>query len=62
MGVTPLVAIGDFDSLSADELKRVKTAIGDIRQAIPEKDETDTELAVTVALKEYQYDRHLSQW
>ncbi|WP_056996238.1 thiamine diphosphokinase [Secundilactobacillus collinoides] len=57
MGVTPLVAIGDFDSLSADELKRVKTAIGDIRQAIPEKDETDTELAVTVALKEYQYDR-----
>ncbi|GAX07816.1 thiamine pyrophosphokinase [Secundilactobacillus silagincola] len=57
MGITPLVAIGDFDSLSADELKLVKSAVSDIRQAVPEKDETDTQLAVTVALHEYQYDR-----
>ncbi|MCH5461479.1 thiamine diphosphokinase [Lactobacillus sp. LC28-10] len=57
LGIKPLVAIGDFDSLSADELKRVKSAVSDIRQAIPEKDETDTQLAVTVALHEYQYDR-----
>lgn len=57
MGITPLVAIGDFDSLSADELSLVKRAVTDIRQAIPEKDETDTELAITVALEEYQSDR-----
>ncbi len=57
MGITPLVAIGDFDSLSASELTQVKSSVSDIRQAIPEKDETDTELAITVALKEYQYDR-----
>ncbi|MTV81103.1 thiamine diphosphokinase [Secundilactobacillus folii] len=57
MGITPLVAIGDFDSLSPEELKRVKSAVSDIRQAIPEKDETDTQLAVTVALQEFNYDR-----
>ncbi|GAX01134.1 thiamine diphosphokinase [Secundilactobacillus silagei] len=57
LGITPLVAIGDFDSLTADELKRVKGAVADIRQAKPEKDETDTQLAVTVALHEFHYDR-----
>lgn len=57
MGITPLVAIGDFDSLTSDELELVKSSVSDIRQAVPEKDETDTQLAVTVALHEFNYDR-----
>ncbi|KRK49288.1 thiamine diphosphokinase [Secundilactobacillus kimchicus] len=53
LGIDPVVAIGDFDSLSQSEYERVRAHVGDIRAAVPEKDETDTELAVTVAFRDY---------
>lgn len=53
LGISPVVAIGDFDSLSASEYERVQQNVTDIRKAIPEKDETDTELAITVAFHDY---------
>lgn len=56
-GIDPLVAIGDFDSMSAAELKLVKQHVLDIRQSIPEKDDTDTQLGLEVALNEYQADQ-----
>ena len=52
-GITPHVAVGDFDSLSAKEFQQVSQIVSDIRTAPPEKDETDTQLALTIALNEY---------
>ena len=48
LGITPQVAVGDFDSLSTTELKRVQTQVADIRYAVADKDETDTELALNL--------------
>ncbi len=56
-GIDPLVAIGDFDSLKPEELQLVRDHISDIRQSIPEKDDTDTQLGLKVALQEYHADR-----
>lgn len=57
MGIDPLVAIGDFDSLKPEELQLVKEHIHDIRQSIPEKDDTDTQLGLKVAIEEHHADR-----
>lgn len=56
-GIDPLVAIGDFDSLKPAELQLVRDHIKDIRQSIPEKDDTDTQLGLKVALQEHHADR-----
>jgi thiamine pyrophosphokinase len=57
LGITPQIAVGDFDSLSTTELKRVQTQVADIRYAVADKDETDTELALNIALTEGQATR-----
>lgn len=49
LGLTPKLAVGDFDSLKADELQRVSQAITNIHYAKPEKDDTDSELALSLA-------------
>jgi thiamine pyrophosphokinase len=46
LGVTPEVLLGDFDSIGGGELPRAK----EILQVPPEKDRTDTQLAVDLAL------------
>lgn len=56
LGIDPLVAIGDFDSMSMEELDLVKNHVTDIRQSIPEKDDTDTQLGLVVALNEFNAD------
>ncbi|MFT8909389.1 MAG: thiamine diphosphokinase [Lentilactobacillus diolivorans] len=56
MGIDPIVAIGDFDSLKPQELQLVRDHIPDIRQSIPEKDDTDTQLGLKVAIEEHQAD------
>lgn len=48
--IIPDVAVGDFDSVSPDELSAITTLVGDVRMHPPEKDKTDLELAVDVAL------------
>lgn len=52
-GIKPLVAIGDFDSISGDEKALVAKQLADIRVARPEKDDTDTQLALTIAMDEF---------
>ncbi|HWI47781.1 MAG TPA: thiamine diphosphokinase [Rummeliibacillus sp.] len=49
-GITPDLAVGDFDSLTNEEWKLVQERVPKIERHIPEKDETDTELAIFKAL------------
>ncbi|WP_263848847.1 thiamine diphosphokinase [Lacticaseibacillus thailandensis] len=42
----PAYVVGDFDSLTAAEFTRVKTAMGTVERHQPEKDDTDTQLAL----------------
>lgn len=49
-GITPHMAVGDFDSLTAAEWTLVEQSVKHIERHAPEKDETDTELAIMRAL------------
>ncbi|MFC6168982.1 thiamine diphosphokinase [Loigolactobacillus jiayinensis] len=57
LGITPQVAVGDFDSLTTAELATVQAQVADLRYAVTDKDETDTELALALALTELQATR-----
>ena len=48
-GIDPLAAVGDFDSVSEEEMKRIEATGCFIEKRPPEKDETDTELAMNLA-------------
>ncbi|OGG01609.1 thiamine diphosphokinase [Candidatus Gottesmanbacteria bacterium RBG_16_52_11] len=48
--ITPSVAIGDFDSVSGDGMKRITAAVGSVLRYPQEKDYTDLELAVRYAV------------
>ena len=43
-------AVGDFDSISEDELKQIRQYAGEFEQFPPEKDDTDLELALLKVL------------
>ena len=47
------LAIGDFDSVSDEELLRIKAGAKEVIQAQPEKDDTDLELAVLACFERY---------
>lgn len=47
------LAIGDFDSLTPEEFAHVRIQAETVIQAPPEKDDTDTQLALMEALKRY---------
>ncbi|HAX71900.1 MAG TPA: thiamine diphosphokinase [Firmicutes bacterium] len=49
-GITPHACIGDFDSITKDELEYVMAHCKDVRVLKPEKDETDTEVAIEYAV------------
>jgi len=49
-GIVPDVAIGDFDSVSNEELKEIRMRVANVKQCSPDKDQTDLELAVLYAL------------
>ncbi|RNF40641.1 thiamine diphosphokinase [Planococcus salinus] len=49
-GITPVAAVGDFDSVSSDELKKISSLFPGLQLAPAEKDETDTELALKKAM------------
>lgn len=55
-GKDPVIAIGDFDSMSSDEQKIVSSHVIDIRTFDPHKDYTDTQLALTIADQELNAD------
>ncbi|MGV3465494.1 MAG: thiamine diphosphokinase [Heyndrickxia sp.] len=49
-GINPDIAFGDFDSVSELEWALIKEKTGKIMEYVPEKDETDLELALQWAL------------
>ena len=51
-GCTPRIVVGDFDSLDASVLEELGKRGSQVRRVAVEKDETDTELAVQVAIEE----------
>lgn len=52
-GILPDLAVGDFDSVNADELKLIKTKAKELIILPAEKDDTDLEVALDVALKRF---------
>ncbi len=51
LGLEPHLVIGDLDSISAEEIERLKAARVRIEQYPIHKDETDLELAITAVLR-----------
>lgn len=52
MRITPKVVVGDFDSLDAQTIKSLKKQHVRFIQTSPEKDETDTQLAINYAIEQ----------
>lgn len=50
-GLTPTIVVGDLDSIPKATLQQLRTTNSQIIQAPVEKDETDTELAITIAIE-----------
>ena len=53
LGITPQVVIGDFDSLTEDESRRLEAGGAQLIRHPADKDETDLELALDYAQKYY---------
>ncbi|MBS4193940.1 thiamine diphosphokinase [Lederbergia citri] len=51
-GIKPNLSVGDFDSVSDKEWSIIKENVQEINRYIPEKDETDMELAMMWALQQ----------
>jgi len=49
-GILPNEAIGDFDSLTPEELKFMKLKVQKVTELLAEKDETDTHIAILTAI------------
>lgn len=49
--IQPAAAVGDFDSVSADEMARIEELFPGLNRAAADKDETDTELALEKAME-----------
>lgn len=52
-GIRPDLAVGDFDSVSEEELALICSQSKEVLQAQPEKDDTDLELAVKAVFARY---------
>lgn len=52
-GIKPVFTVGDYDSLTAAEHKRVVAELSDLRTYPPEKDFTDTQVCVLRALNDF---------
>jgi thiamine pyrophosphokinase len=50
-GIKPDMAFGDFDSVTEDEWKQIEENVNQINRYLPEKNETDMELALNWAIK-----------
>lgn len=50
--IVPVMGFGDFDSVSEVELALIESKIGQLNRFKPEKDETDTELALNWAIEQ----------
>ncbi len=54
LGIIPEIAVGDFDSTTDAEMKQVTQKVAHIEQYQPEKDETDTQIGVKLAINHFQ--------
>ncbi|MDU5334218.1 thiamine diphosphokinase [Enterococcus sp.] len=52
-GIVPDLAIGDFDSLNEAEKEEVFSQVVEVQTSPAEKDDTDTQLALTTAFERY---------
>lgn len=52
-GLPLKMAVGDFDSLAEEERKRVFAATETIKKSVPEKDDTDTQLALAAVFEAF---------
>ncbi|MFJ7728984.1 thiamine diphosphokinase [Neobacillus sp. NPDC097160] len=50
--IKPVIAFGDFDSVSQDELSLIESQVAELKRYKPEKDETDMELALNWAIEQ----------
>ncbi|MEH7333428.1 thiamine diphosphokinase [Neobacillus drentensis] len=50
--ISPVIAFGDFDSVSPEELQFIESKVEELKRFKPEKDETDMELALNWALEQ----------
>ncbi|MDN3014798.1 thiamine diphosphokinase [Paenibacillus sp. BSR1-1] len=50
--ISPVIAFGDFDSVSPEELQFIERKVEELKRFKPEKDETDMELALNWALEQ----------
>ncbi|MCL1949407.1 MAG: thiamine diphosphokinase [Turicibacter sp.] len=50
-GISPHFAVGDFDSVTPEEFERIKQSGAAMDAVASEKDETDTELALNLAIE-----------
>lgn len=57
MNQVPLLTVGDFDSMTATERQTTLAKLPRVVSAQPEKDETDTELLLSLIEQDYQPDR-----
>ncbi len=48
--IEPMVAFGDFDSVNEKEWKQIQENVQEVNRYVPEKDETDLELALNWAI------------
>lgn len=50
-GIVPNMAVGDFDSLTVEELRLVESRVTEMYYAQAEKDETDTQMALRLVME-----------
>ena len=56
-GIIPVIAAGDFDSTSDDELQQLREKVSDVRVLPAEKDVTDTQYGTLLAINEFRPDQ-----
>ena len=57
LGQTPILTVGDFDSVTPKERQDVIEKLSNIVSVKPEKDDTDTELLLTLIQEQYNPDK-----
>lgn len=51
-GIKPTIAFGDFDSVTTEEMIAIEQRVNELNRFMPEKDETDMELAMEWAIQQ----------
>ncbi|USK56972.1 thiamine diphosphokinase [Cytobacillus solani] len=52
IGMKPTIAFGDFDSVTVEEMDAIEQNVDELNRFMPEKDETDMELAMDWAIEQ----------